>query len=542
IHPSCCGEQPMKTSLTENETEQLRSEVTRLRQSLHDSEELTRLLVDASHDAVITMDAHGRVTGWNPQAEVRFGWSRAEVLGERLSDFIVPPQHREAHERGLRRFLATGVGPVLNKRIEITAVRRDGGEFPVELSISPAGAGGTYVFGAFVRDLTARKEAEAALHQQTALVKLLQVVAAAANQAPSREAALQTGVDQVCAYTGWPVGHAYVLADDGTNELAPTQVWHLEGAERLETSRRITEACGLASGIGLPGRVLAQRKALWIMDVTRDPNFPRRHAANDIGVKAGFAFPVLAGADVVAVLEFFSSEAVEPDEPLLQAMAHIGAQLGRVFERHRAAEELTQTHAELEQRFAELSHANTTLQAEIAQRRRSEQALRESEQRLDLAMRISRQNPWEADLVTKRLTQPRGLGALGLPAGSVPTDLEEFAAIVHPDDVAARAAAWDDVHSGRSSQFKAEFRMRDGSGNWVWLHSCGEVVEWDATGRPVRMIGMARNVTERKSAEDALRAAKEEAAERARMAEMGRDVGIALSQGNTLREILQPCV
>jgi PAS domain S-box-containing protein len=508
----------METSLTESEGERLQSEMTQLRQLLHDSEALTRLLVDASHDAVITMDAHGRVTGWNPQAEVMFGWSREEVQGECLSDFIVPPQHRAAHERGLQRFLTTGLGPVLNKRFEITALRRGGQEFPVELSIAPAGAGDTYVFGAFVRDLTARKQAEAALHQQTALVQLLQVVAAAANQAPSREAALQTGVDQVCAYTGWPVGHAYVLADDGTGELAPTQVWHMERAERFEQFRRITEASRLAPGIGLPGQVLAQRKALWIMDVTHDPNFPRRHAATDIGVKAGFAFPVLAGADVVAVLEFFSSEAVEPDDRLLEAMAHIGAQLGRVFERHRAAEELRQTHAALEQRFAELSHANAALQAEIAQRRRSEQALRESEQRLDLAMRVSRQNPWEADLVTRRLTHPRGMGALGLPAGSVPTDLEEFAAIIHPDDVAARAAAWDDIYSGQSTQFKAEFRMRDGSGNWVWLYSCGEVVEWDATGRPLRVIGMALNVSERKSAEDALRAAKEaaEAASRAK--------------------------
>jgi GAF domain-containing protein len=78
------------------------------------------------------------------------------------------------------------------------------------------------------------------------------------------------------------------------------------------------------------------------MDVTRDSNFPRLRAASDLGVRAGFGFPVLAGENVVAVLEFFSSEAVEPDEHLLEAMAHIGTQLGRVFERQRAEEELRQ--------------------------------------------------------------------------------------------------------------------------------------------------------------------------------------------------------
>ena len=276
------------------------------------------------------------------QAEVLFGWSAVEVLGHRLSSFLIPPQHREAHERGLQTFLATGVGPVLNRRIETTALRRDGREFPVELSISPAGRGDTYLFGAFIRDLTARKQAEAALHQQTALVKLLQEVATAANLAPDTEHALQTGVDQVCAYTGWPVGHAYVLAGNATGDLLPTRIWHFDQPQRFERFRQATEATRLPPGVGLPGRVLATGQATWLMDVTRDSNFPRLRAASDLGVRSGFSFPVLAGANVVAVLEFFSSEAVEPDEPLLQAMAHIGSQLGRVFERQRAEEELRQ--------------------------------------------------------------------------------------------------------------------------------------------------------------------------------------------------------
>jgi PAS domain S-box-containing protein len=335
-------EHAVRLEAVEAELCQRRDEVIRLQKDLREGEERTRVLVDTSHDAVVTMDAQGRVTGWNAQAEILFGWSPPEVLGGRLSSFIIPHQHREAHEQGLQNFLATGVGPVLNRRIEITALRRDGREFPVELSISPAGSGDTYLFGAFIRDLTARKEAEAALHQQTALVKLLQRVATAANLAPCREEALQTGVDQVCAYTGWPVGHAYVLAGDSTGELVPTRIWHFDRPERFEHLRRITEATRLAPGIGLPGRVLATGQAMWIMDVTRDVNFPRQGEAADLGVRAGFGFPVLAGASVVAVLEFFSSEAVEPDEPLLQAMAHIGTELGRVFERQWAEEELRQ--------------------------------------------------------------------------------------------------------------------------------------------------------------------------------------------------------
>jgi PAS domain S-box-containing protein len=94
---------------------------------------------------------------------------------------------------------------------------------------------------------------------------------------------------------------------------------------------------------------------------------------------------------------------------------------------------------------------------------------------------------------------------LGLPGGSVPISLEEFGALVHPDDAAVRAAALDEVLSGRNSLYKAEFRMRDGNGQWVWVYSCGRVIEHDASGRPSRMIGMALDVTERTRTEEALR-------------------------------------
>jgi len=116
----------------------------RTEEALRQSGERTRLIVETSQDAYIAMDARGLITNWNAQAEATFGWTRQEVLGRPLSDTIIPPQHREAHRRGLAHFLATGEGPVLNRRIEMTALHRDGREFPVELTISPLRLGGTY--------------------------------------------------------------------------------------------------------------------------------------------------------------------------------------------------------------------------------------------------------------------------------------------------------------------------------------------------------------------------------------------------------------
>ena len=110
-------------------------------ENLRRAEEKTRLIIDTALDAVITMDARGTITSWNKQAEIVFGWSDSEAIGQRMADMIIPERQRMAHERGLRHFLATGDGPILRRRIEITAVRRSGVEFPVELEVMPMKAG-----------------------------------------------------------------------------------------------------------------------------------------------------------------------------------------------------------------------------------------------------------------------------------------------------------------------------------------------------------------------------------------------------------------
>ncbi len=111
------------------------------------------------------MSADGLIAEWNRQAEITFGWPRAEAVGRVLSETIIPPQFREAHNRGLARFLAAGEGPVLNRVLEVPALRRDGREFPAEISIAPVRLGEQYLFAAFIRDVTERKRAEEELRR-----------------------------------------------------------------------------------------------------------------------------------------------------------------------------------------------------------------------------------------------------------------------------------------------------------------------------------------------------------------------------------------
>jgi two-component system, cell cycle sensor histidine kinase and response regulator CckA len=131
--------------------------------AVRQNEERTRLIFDTSLDAVITIDRQGCITDWNPQAEKVFGWTKSKAIGKKLAEAIIPHRYREAHERGLRHYLDTGVGPLLKKRIELTALHLDGREFPVELAITPVVVEDQIYFSAFIRDITERKEAEEAL-------------------------------------------------------------------------------------------------------------------------------------------------------------------------------------------------------------------------------------------------------------------------------------------------------------------------------------------------------------------------------------------
>ena len=141
----------------------LRFEVDRHTEAaLRASEAKLRAVLDNAHNAYVEMDDAGRIADWNPRAEEIFGWSRADVLGRLVADVLIPEKWRAAHHAGLATYVATGHGPVIGERLEITALRRDGSEFPVELSVTRV-PGPEIRFTAFIQDISARKQAEQAL-------------------------------------------------------------------------------------------------------------------------------------------------------------------------------------------------------------------------------------------------------------------------------------------------------------------------------------------------------------------------------------------
>jgi len=132
-------------------------------QRLRERDAIVRAMLETALDAIIMMDHQGRVVEFNPAAERTFGYSRAAALGCEMAALIIPPAWRDQHRAGLANYLATGEGPVLGQRIEVTALRADGSLFPAELAITRIPLDGPPVFTGHIRDITERKRSEEAV-------------------------------------------------------------------------------------------------------------------------------------------------------------------------------------------------------------------------------------------------------------------------------------------------------------------------------------------------------------------------------------------
>ncbi|HKV30358.1 MAG TPA: EAL domain-containing protein [Candidatus Dormibacteraeota bacterium] len=303
----------------------------RVVERLKESQERLQVIIDTSPSAVITAEEHGLITGWNRKAEEIFGWSHDEAVGRTLTGTIIPRRYRDAHQRGLSRYLETGEGRVIDRTIELAALHRDGHEFPVEVSISATSRAGSKVdFVAFVTDITQRRMAERLRGVQFAVTRPL------ANAATWSEAAPQV-LRGICESLGWAAGEFWRV-DNPANVLRWEAGWY-----RPSRDFGAFQAAGMdltfARGVGLLGRVWRTGRAASVDDIAAGDS-PRAWQAGRAGLHAKFAFAVTNGRKVIGVVALFSPERHSLDRAMLRVMADIGSQIGQFIERRRAEEEL----------------------------------------------------------------------------------------------------------------------------------------------------------------------------------------------------------
>ena len=294
------------------------------------------------------LDADWTIEFMSDEIESLTGHPAAAFLLNREQSFgtIEHPEDTASLNRHIRSRVEAGRPYAYEYRV----VRADGGvRWVLDRGQAAYGRDGRplWVDGVLL-DISEQKAAEERLERQTELLWLLQRVAVAANEAREPEEAFQVCADEVCASTGWPVGHVLVRPEE-SEEVVSTGIWHLDDPGAMEAFRAESERRAFPPGTGLPGRVLASGRAEWVADFADESLFPRAPHAAELGLHAAFAFPVLVGSEVVGVLEFFAPTPEGRDENLLRIMAHIGTVLGRVVERTRAERALAAQNDALRQ-------------------------------------------------------------------------------------------------------------------------------------------------------------------------------------------------
>ncbi|MEY2538517.1 MAG: hypothetical protein QOG67_2257 [Verrucomicrobiota bacterium] len=207
--------------------------------------ERMKAILDSALDCIVTMDDQGRIVEFNPAAEKTFGYKQDEAVGQQLADLIIPPAQREKHQRGLTHYLASGEGPVLGKHIELSAVRRDGTEFPVELAIIRIGSQDPPMFTGFIRDISKRKQTAEALRTTHEKLRYLLtysptvIYSGKLNAGDAQLSFISENIEKVTGFSAaeavqpnWWTAHLH--PDDRTTAMDPETEWSTREQSRHE--------------------------------------------------------------------------------------------------------------------------------------------------------------------------------------------------------------------------------------------------------------------------------------------------------------------
>jgi len=325
------------------------SDYHQVKKELEVSEDRFSRLLEAIPDALFIVSEDGTIDFCNSQAEEMLGYREDELLGESI-DILVPKTKRGDHKGYRQSFTENPYKRPMGSDLKLNALRKDGSKVPVDIMLGPLKENGSLQTLAVVRDISDLRKTRNKLEREKEFTKLLHDLTKIANESKSVDEALSRSIKQICSFMNWPVGHAYLPAQDGSGEFYPTDHWHLSDPQKFANFKNFTMGTRFSAGMGMVGSVIETGEPQWRDNVHKDPNFVRRLPDEDLGIRACFAFPILVDNNVVGILEFFASHILEEDPLLLEKMATIGYQLGRVYERDSAQKKLKKR----EQKFRKL--------------------------------------------------------------------------------------------------------------------------------------------------------------------------------------------
>jgi PAS domain S-box-containing protein len=286
-------------------------------------------------------------------------------------------------------------------------------------------------------------------------------------ESPNMADAAPKIIQVMCETAKWDLGAIWNV-DRSSSQLTCIDFWSLPSVNVSEFEA-LTRQSKFSPGVGLPGRVWSSGRPEWITDLTNDDNFPRAPVATKEGLHAGIGFPIKLANEIVGVMECFSREIEEPDKDFLEMVGNIGTQLGQFMERKRA-----------------------------------EDALRESESRLRVAIAAGQMGAWEWNLSTNRVTWSASLEAIhGLMPGTFGGSLEDFKRDIHAEDLELVLTQVEKTLATRGD-YHVSYRIKRPDGALRWVEAFGHLL-LGAAGHPEKLAGVCMDITERRRAEETLR-------------------------------------
>jgi|GEM_PF-374383 len=355
-------------------------------------------------------------------------------------------------------------------------------------------------------DNSTTTQRETALRHQTQLVQILQQATTIASSDSNFAQVAQMMFEVICTQLDWQLGYVYRTTDTLPQAVVPTELCHVAAPEKLGPTETVVK---LVRAINIPTKILATQQSLWVSDVAIEPNFLDAATATT-GLHAAVAFPVHLDTEIVVVVAFFATKPRELDMMLVGLLNYIGVQLSGVIERQRAAYALQQSGAELERRVAERTEAlrsvNQQLQWELAERKRAEAALGESELKFrTLVEQIPAVTYLAAldEMSSTLYVSPQIETFLGFSQREWLADHTLWLKQVHPDD---QDRVLSQVREAQRTGIPSpsEYRVLSRHGQNIWFRDLATIVKNQA-GQPQFLQGIMLDISEQKRTEEQLR-------------------------------------
>ena len=269
-----------------NSRDELETRVVERTQEVEEKGQRLTAIMENAAEGIITADENGLIESFNPMAQKLFGYKADEVIGKNLS-MLMTGHDKKHHDAYVESYKATGVGKILGVRErELKGQRKNGEMFDFELNVAEFALDGVRHFIGTIRDISKRKSLERESNRRQEFQNMLQAVVQAANESRTVDVAIKACLSEVCSLMGWPLGHVFFADKDNPNRLASSGLWHFDSPARFDAFKQVTGEIFFDKGVGIPGRVLATGKSVWVAELTSDP--PPPPARGGIGSRLGF--------------------------------------------------------------------------------------------------------------------------------------------------------------------------------------------------------------------------------------------------------------